>query len=405
MLTWLKNRTSRIKAHLTTLGEDQPLNKAALVILIFLDIFILVSVFDGLDEHTRQLTSPDEHAPYTCREIVVQRNWNETNRLDNLNDLVQSYSTSYYEIVEKKEKQHPVCAPFSAPIEKIKKDKELSRLFENRKNFRREARELDTRIKDLKAGYDTSLLETIAKEDAGKPGVSAIRTDIRQMTANLNTLRSQLATLDAKLNQAEPVKTLWAAIQSLTEADRERLRTDIRTMNFWFPLKRLGMQMLFLLPLFIVFYLWNAASIRRDRHVQTLVSSHLLVVAFIPIFFKIIEAIYDIIPKKLLKKVMDLLESLNLIAIWHYLVIALSVVVALFLIYVVQKKLFSHEKLLEKRIAKGLCQKCGKLLPPGAQSCPFCGFAQFRSCPECFRPTQVYGKHCKECGKALTKSK
>jgi hypothetical protein len=399
MLTWIKDKIGRVKMHLTRLGEDQPMNKAALVILIFLDIFILVSVFDGLDEHTRQLISPDEYAPYTCREIVIHRNWNDTNRLDNLNDMILSYSTSYYLIDDKKENQHPVCAPFVGPIEKIKNDKELSRLFENRKNFQREAGELESRIKDLKGGYDTSLLETIAKQEEGRPGVSAIKKDIRQRTSLLNALHAQMASLDAKLNQADPVKALWQAIRSLTEADRERLKTDVRTMNFWFPLKRLGMQLLFLLPLFAVFYAWNSASIRKDRHVQTLVSSHLLVVAFIPIFFKIIEAIYDIIPKKLLKKIMDFLVSLNLVAIWHYLIIALSVAIALFLIYIFQKKLFSREKLLEKRIAKGLCQKCGKQLPQGSQACPFCGFVQYKPCKQCNNPTPVYGKHCKECGK------
>jgi hypothetical protein len=62
-------------------------------------------------------------------------------------------------------------------------------------------------------------------------------------------------------------------------------------MNFWFPVKRLAMQMIFLLPLFVVFYAWNNTSIRKGRGIQILVSSHLLVVSFIPIFFKIIETV------------------------------------------------------------------------------------------------------------------
>ena len=46
---------------------------------------------------------------------------------------------------------------------------------------------------------------------------------------------------------------------------------------------------------------------------QALVSSHLLVVAFIPIFGKIVETIYDIIPHKLLEKIIDFLISLKLV--------------------------------------------------------------------------------------------
>jgi len=129
------------------------------------------------------------------------------------------------------------------------------------------------------------------------------------------------------------------------------------------------------------------------------VSSHLLAVSFIPIFCKIIETIYDIIPKILLKKIIDLLESLKLVAIWHYLVIALAVAAALFLIYIFQKKLFSHGKLIERRISKGACQQCGKHLPAGSQACPFCGFAQFKTCSNCSNLMHVYSKYCRECGK------
>jgi RNA polymerase subunit RPABC4/transcription elongation factor Spt4 len=170
-------------------------------------------------------------------------------------------------------------------------------------------------------------------------------------------------------------------------------------MYFWHPVKRLGKQMVFLLPLFAVFYFWSNTSIRKNRGIQTLVSSHLLVVSFIPIFFKIIDTVYDIIPKKLLKNLMDLLESLRLVAIWHYFVIALAVAAALFLIFIFQKKLFSREKLIERRIAKGQCQECGKHLPAGSAACPFCGFVQFRSCSSCGKLTLVYGKFCRECGK------
>jgi RNA polymerase subunit RPABC4/transcription elongation factor Spt4 len=170
-------------------------------------------------------------------------------------------------------------------------------------------------------------------------------------------------------------------------------------MYFWHPVKRLGMQMIFLLPLLAIFYAWNNASIRKDRGIQALVSSHLLVVSFIPVFFKIIDTVYDIIPKKLLKKLIDLLESLKLVALWHYLVIALAVAGALFVIYLFQKKLFSRQKLMERRIAKGQCQQCGKHLPPGSNACPFCGFAQFRACGSCSQPTPIFGKYCKACGK------
>jgi hypothetical protein len=254
-------------------------------------------------------------------------------------------------------------------MEKIRKDAGLVRAFEDRRKYVQEAKELEREIANLKGAYDTSLLETIAKQKQGQANVAAVKKNIQQKTNALNALTRQIAVLDEKINVNEQVRVLWGKIQALQDKDRDSLKADLRRLNFWF---------------------------------QTLVSSHLLVVSFIPIFFKIIEMILDIIPKKLIKKIIDLLESLKLIAIWHYLVIALAVAVALFLIYIFQKKLFSREKLIERRISRSQCQNCGKQLPAGSPACPFCGFAQFKPCGACKKPTHVYGKYCRECGSAVS---
>ena len=397
----VKDKLGKIKTHLTSL-DDQPLSKAALVIILFLDIFILIAIFNGLDRHTRQISSPDEYIPNSCREIVINHQWNPTNRIDNLSQSIISSRNSYYRIEEKTKERHPVCSPYIDLFDQIKNDKVLTDIFENRNKAVREAKELQRQIDSLKGAYDTSLLETIAKQQESETKVDAIRNDFQQKTSGLNILKNRIASLEQTINGDAKVKLLWERLQGLQEQDRERLLTDLRSLNFWYPVKRLGMQMLFLLPLFAVFYAWNSASIRKYRGVQTLVSSHLLGVSFIPIFCKIIETVYDVIPKILLKRIMDLLESLKLVAIWHYLVIAFAVATALFLIYIFQKKLFSQEKLIERRISKGECQHCGKHLPAGSQACPFCGFAQFKSCSNCSMLMHVHGKYCRECGKPST---
>ena len=70
MTAKFRDAFSRVRSNLTSL-DSQPISKAALVIILFLDIFILTSIFNGLDEHTRQLASPDDSIPYYCREIVI----------------------------------------------------------------------------------------------------------------------------------------------------------------------------------------------------------------------------------------------------------------------------------------------------------------------------------------------
>lgn len=398
MLGSMKSRLGKIKANLTSL-DSQPLGRASLIIMLFLDIFILISIFDGLDKHTRQISSPDEYIPSSCREIVISRDWNPSNRMDNLSGIILSFNNSYYPPEERKHDHHAVCKPFIDLLDQIKTDKELTALFDDRGKFQREAYELQRDIDNLKGAYDTSLLENISRQREGGANVDTIQKEVRSKAGSLNTLRARIASLEQKIDGNAKVGRLWGLLEGLRPADREKLKSDLRARNFWYPVRKLGMQMLFLLPLFAVFSVWNTASIRKGRGIQILVSSHLLIISFIPIFFKLIETVYDIIPKKLLKKFIDLLESLKLVALWNYFLIFTAVAAALFLIYLFQRKLFSKEKLLERRIAKGLCQQCGKHLPAGSQACSFCGFAQLKTCSACNQPTFVYGKFCRACGK------
>jgi hypothetical protein len=254
----------------------------------------------------------------------------------------------------------------------------------------------------LTSPYDTSLLETLTDRNDAQTKVEATKNEFKHKADTLNILKNRIVLLEQKINQDTKVKLLWGNLQNLQEPDRKNLLNDLRRLNFWYPVKRLGMQMIFLLPLFAVFYFWNSLSITKSRGVQTLVSSHLLGVTFIPIFCKIIETIYDIIPRIFLKKIFDLLESLKLIAIWHYLVITIAIGAALFLIYIFQKKLFSNERLIERRISKGDCQQCGRHLPAEAQACLFCGFVQFKPCSGCGNSMHVHSKYCMGCGKPST---
>ncbi len=398
MFSAITRRIGAIRTHLTRL-DRQPLSKAALAIVLLLDVFILSSIFDGLDRHTAQLTQPYEVIPSACRDIVLDERWNPTNRLERLSVHATAERNSYSPPPpERKETPHPVCEPLLAALNAIKKDPELVRTFAAIRKLRQEAGDIRVQSERLKGAYDTALLETIARQREGQAKVDALRSDLNAKTNTLNTLTAKIVEREATAERDERVQRLWTQLERLSESDREQLRADLQRLNFWYPVKRLGMELIFLLPLFALFYFWNAVSIRKDRPVQTLVSSHLLVITVIPALFKIIQLIYDILPKKFLAQLIALLESLNLVALWHYLAMALAIAATLALIYVVQKKIFSREKLFAKRIARGLCQECGRHLPPGSQACPFCGFGQFKPCKRCGKLTHVHGSYCKECG-------
>jgi ribosomal protein L40E len=393
-MSTLRARAATLVSNLFRVGDRQPLAKPALVVLLFLDAFILVSIFDGLAEHTGQLATPADRVPAVCVSMVIERGWDETSRLDRLREAIP-YDRSPYPDPPRVE-VHPICAPLLAAVDAVGANAELAELLRSRAGVRRELQALEASLAPIRPANDTALLETIA----GRPGVAiaSIEAELRQKTAAQETLRATLRTLDAALLGAPEVAALVSRVAALRDADRLRLEGELRRLTFWFPLKRLGMELVFLVPLLGVFLAWTVRSARRGPGVQTLVASHLLFVAAIPVFLKVVEAVYEVIPKRLLAAVMALLVRLNLVAVWHYLVIAVAIGVALAVIYVVQRRLFSPERLAQRRISRGLCQDCGSRLPAGARACPACGFAQLRRCPACGGEAHVRAAHCAGCG-------
>jgi len=399
MLEFISKKIANTRHNLSSL-DDQPIGKAALIILIFLDLFILISIFDGLSDHTRQLTMPSQLIPQSCRDIVIENEWNKTNRLTRLANVVKT-SRGSYQLKDERERtleRHPVCKPVTQLFLSIEDDNSISEKLKRYLDDAAEVDQLNSTIKRINSAYDTSLLEDIADKNAGGTKVESLRKDFQLKTNTLNQLTDSQRSLKSELNQDKRILELFTLVDNFTEEDRSRLRDDLRKLNFWYPVKRLGMEMIFLLPLFVIFYFWNTKSLTASKPFQALVSSHLLVIVFIPVLFKITELIYEILPKKFFKQLIDLLESLKLVALWHYLMMAAIILAALALIYLFQKKLFSREKLMVKRISKGACQNCGIHLPENTSACPFCGFEQYRQCDNCNRPTYVFGKFCKECG-------
>jgi hypothetical protein len=399
MLRSIPETVRRFRQHLTRL-DDQPLGMAALVVIVFLDLFILGAIFDGLANHTRQLDSPDEIISPLCREVVIEADWNPTNRVALLAQLVTRYRLAEFapDARAGAVTKHALCAPIVSAYQAVRDDDALAQQLEQLTRLAAETRDLRAAAAQTKGAYDTSLLERIAGQQDSRSKVAAIQKESAEWTARLEDLVQKQRLLAAAIEQNARVQTLFSRVAAITEADRTALREELRRLNFWYPARRLGMEMLFLLPLLGVFYFWNARSIAAGRPFQTLVSSHLLVVAAIPVVLKLGELVYDIIPRKLLRQIIELLESLKLVAIWHYLVIGTAIAAALALIYLFQKKLFSPERLLQRRIARGLCQACGQHLPAGSRHCPACGAAQFRPCPSCGEPMHVHGRHCMACG-------
>jgi hypothetical protein len=366
-------------------------------------VFILSILFTGLDDHTKQLTSPSEYMPHTARRAFIEESWSPSTRISKLQPLVLSDHDNYryrYQSLFKPEslkRMHPRCRAFYETIQQLSQDNALRELFSQRKRSTEELKKITSDFDKAKKAYDTHLLETIADKNAPARDVQSIAKRSKNYTSRSEALTAEITRAEQQINAHPQVQTIWEMV-SPGNPERQQLIRDFKRFERWYPIKELGWQLLFILPIFGIFYAWGNRSIKKDNPIQMLISSHLLVIASLPILLKAIEVVIEIIPNHFFKNLFDILESLHLIAIWHYIVIFGAIGVGLFLIYFIQRKVFNPQKVRQKRLMKGSCIRCNKKMPAGAAACPFCGTQQVEPCRHCQKPTPIGGAYCMHCG-------
>ena len=337
-------------------------------------------------------------------EVFIEQSWSPAERMSKLQPLVLSdrkrYSYWQRSIFEEEnlKQMHPLCRELFEKIKTLSDDEALQNLFVERERKIKERDTLRTSQNEAKKAYDTHLLEAIAaKGDGAEKTRPSIAELSRKYTARIERLTGAISTVEKQINAHPGVQEIWRMV-SPENQNRQQVVDDFRRYERWYPLKELGWQLLFLLPIFCIFYGWSTLSLKKERRIQTLIASHLLVVAFIPILVKVIELVVELIPEHFFRALFELLRSLHLIALWHYLVIIGSVALGLFLVFLVQKKVFSRERVIQKRLMSGACHACGKKLPANALVCPFCGTGQMENCSGCQQQTPVGGTYCIRCG-------
>ena len=394
-------KLSLFKKRLTTVGSDEPLNKLSLAVIILLDIFVLSILFYGLSDHTEQLTDPGEYMPRTAREVFIDQTWTPADRISKLQPMVLSdrknYSYYYNSIFAPAslKQMHPLCREFYEKVKTASADKKLEALFIERDRKIKDRSRAESEQDKTKKAYDTALLENIADRESAETETIAARS--QALTARIEQLTGEIAAINGQINAHPLVQELWQ-ITSPGEPKRQAVVNDYRHFEKGYPFKEFGWQFLFLIPIFALFYAWGNRSVRRDNRIQCLITSHMLVIASIPILVKLIKLVLELIPDVFFRKLFNLLKSLNLIAVWHYIVIIGVIALGLFLIFLIQKKVFNKEKVMQKRMTKGACIRCSKKLPAGAAVCPCCGKKQVAPCSACGKDTPAAGTYCIHCG-------
>ena len=390
------------KGRLTQFNEEEPLGKLSLVIVILLDIFLLWVVCFGLDTHTSQLSSVHEYFPRECRQSLIEDRWSNANKLDRLQNIVLNDYNNYlrrdsFLDEDRLDKMHPDCKRYFQGIKAVAENQDTKNIFIERQSLQRKRSDWRARHNISKDVYDTQLLEKIA-DSKSRPGES-VAESMRGGSREYEKINAEIVAITSAISNQQLVKDFFEQFDPLNSSKRDKLISDLKKYKVFYAFKEICWQFLFLLPIFAAALFWHIRSTNKKFATQTLFSAHLLIIASIPILFKIAELVLDLIPNTFFRALFELLEKLHIIALWHYLLIVVSLLIAILLVYLIQKKFFNKQRVYEKRLIAGKCCLCGKRLPSGSSRCPFCGKNQMRQCPHCQSDTFLGGGCCINCGK------
>ena len=395
-------RALAFKGRLTRFNEEEPLGKLSLIIVILLDIFLLSVVFVGLDSHTSQLSSVYDYFPYECRQVLIENRWSNANKLDRLQNIVLNDYNNYlrrdsFFDENKLAKMHPDCKEYFQRIKAIAENQSIKKMFIERQSLKRRRSDWRARHNISKDVYDTQLLEKIANSQSSPD--TSITESMRKASGRYAQINADIAAISSTINNKQLVKDFFEQFGPSSSSKRSKLISELKRYEVFYAFKELCWQFLFLLPIFAGALFWYVRSTNKKFATQSLFSAHLLTIASIPILFKIVELVLELIPNTFFRALFKLLEKLHIMALWHYLLIVVSLLVAILLVYLIQKKFFNKQRIYEKRLIAGKCCLCGKKLPPKSDHCPFCGKGQMRQCSHCQSDTFLGGGCCINCGK------
>lgn len=376
--------------------NNQPAGKATLAVVIMLDVFILLSIIDGLDEHTNQLTSPQEFIPNYCSEII-NGEW----VLSHPDELSLFMDGGAYRLTtDSSLALHPTCKPVLAMLMGISNDAGAMSLLREYSMLSKKVSQARDGMSDINPAHNSLMLDKISGVNKLNPGAS-VQLEVSKRARRYDNL----------LERRSEVKTKIDNYSLLVELNNLRFPasviSDLRSANtsfkFWRPVKKLAMEFAFLLPMIIILLWWNSFSLKSERPFQVLVSSHLILVVLIPTGIKLLNLLYEALPKTFFSSIISALQSLNLIAIWYYLVMILLVMISLFSIKIIQKRIHLRNQairsnIVHSRICKGCCQECGNPSKSANKFCLICGFKMVSSCLSCQEDVPVGALHCGLCG-------
>ncbi len=386
--------------------NNEPLNKVSLIVVILVDIFILINVFNGLYNISTWHITPEQAYPCYSQWVNYRSSKAKDKDFQSIQQTLAyqpNNQVSVRQTYQQIEQGHlgkvsSICLNYAEAKDKIKNPENQEGINIIAKKQDKIAN-LETTNRNIKEKYDSTLLEKIAGQPRQQSinGVSAdqAKQEIEQNSSKIATIKSEISTIKSKLLAQPENISLIAFLKNETQF--KELEQGYKGASFWYPSIQLILESIFLLPLILIAVLVNNFSQRRGYGLISLISWHLLVIFFIPLVFKLFEFLqFGAISKFIFDIIVELVG--NLLFLVSYIYILLIPLIGFGIIQFFQKVVFNPKAQAVSRVQKSQCIHCAKKIRQQDAYCPHCGYYQYTDCSNCHTLTYKALPYCHHCG-------
>jgi len=394
MWKWLE-KTKSIKGDLLNF-KDEPLSSISVVLLIILDIFIFTNVMIGVEGETAKVPRASYYYPSDCSQHFKEvrsgyKDFNHYRYGQSRSAHLRPHLSEYCQELDMKIELFTLQEAFKSNLKQIE-------AIENRQ------RQNTQRLEQISSQYNTRLFESIAKMPNNSELVNA-KNEYDEIILDNKGLKEELELIPS-------VSTLegYGAYVAYVNANKVGFMEAKKSYTFWQPFKAYGHMLIFVLPLLLFFgFFYRRAKAKQLAQmdynpVVKIISAHISLILALPLVWYSLSLIYHVLPKTLLKRVIEFLVEIGLISVLNYIAILLVVLFFGGLIYWIQKRTIKQKmavsitKNRKKLISWSQCFECEYKIDYTKPFCPFCGVSLHEECASCGEQTNVHELFCSSCG-------
>lgn len=384
-------------------GKEK-LSKLTILVLVFLNIFVLTILYQGIDFQTRVINNPNTKFPYDCRDIL---NYNTT--IDDFNNYIYysyNYDSQYQNIKDLEIDER--CNLIFEKIKLIKENIDIQSLKNKNDELYNKSYNISSEISYLKDNYNTLLFEKLSDQKTDKSIIKGdltaqnVKDKYEKLSKELEELNKQKEDLKANFKEERLVKDIVLYLEN----NKEFILEDIKKSEKYYSIKYELVILLFLVPLVLIFFYLMKNYLKKDRYVLYIIFKNILFVTMIPTLISFFSLINIFIPKIFMEKLLMFFYNLEIPFVVYYLAIVILVLISIFIIIRIQKRFKENsDKLKNNNITfvesynKNLCNKCGNRIDYNVMNfCPCCQNELKVECKSCKKMSLKQFEFCFNCG-------